>query len=45
MGDFALIESTTDLNGVLWIAMILLDRSCHHDPSTKADESSGGPSH
>jgi hypothetical protein len=27
------------------IAMILLDRSCNHDPTTEAEESSGGPSH
>jgi hypothetical protein len=27
------------------IPMILLVRSCHHDPSTTVEESSGGPSH
>jgi hypothetical protein len=27
------------------IAMILLVRSCHHDPPDQAEESSGGPSH
>jgi transposase len=34
-----------DANRMYLQSMILLSRSCHPDPSTTAEESSGGPSH
>jgi hypothetical protein len=30
---------------IICITMILLVRSCHHDPPAEAGRSSGGPSH